>query len=253
MGTKLKFVGKRSIEAGKQLSSHVHSCVEIIMYLNADGKIKINGKNHAIKSGNIAFVSANSQHGEHHNEKCKAIYFGFETDDINIAKEGVYTNVTGFETLQNIAERIYTEFNNQDEEYELIAAAKIVEFIVLFGRHISNASKPDRSLDHCADHFRQNFASQINIKEVVEGYGFDYERFRKEFKQKYGLAPKQYIIELRLNHAYNMICNGGVSCTDVAMYCGFSDGSQFSKMFKKRYGITPDKVRPRTNLVTVTE
>ncbi len=247
MSIKLKYIEKKNLESGKHISSHIHSCVEVIMFLNANGKIKINGKNHTVKTGDIAVINPDISHSEQYLCNSKAVYLGIELADEQVSlKEGIFNNINGFESLHNIVEMIYTEHKNQEAGYKLIISSKLMEFIVFFGRRINHKSKPDKSIERCADYFRDNFAVQINIKDVVESHGFDYERFRKDFKIKYGLAPKQYIVEMRLNYAYNMICNGGMSCTDVAMYCGFSDGSQFSKMFKKRYGITPDKLRLKT-------
>lgn len=244
MSTKLKFIGVNNFESEKNVPIHIHSCPEIVIYIDADGQTEINGKVSHIKSGSVAVINASSPHSEHHLKKCKLIYFGLESDDgLPLPAEGVYHKVAIFEKLQNIAERICKEVKNQEMGHELIASARLVEFVVLFGRSVEKEKESDKTLDYCADYFRENYALQINVKEVAEAYGFDYERFRKEFKDSFHVAPKQFIVEQRLNHAYSMLCDGELSCTDVAMYCGFSDGSQFSKMFKKRYGVSPDKLK----------
>ncbi len=246
-GAKLKFVSKKTIEAGCFVSTHIHSCTEIVLYISADGQTEINGKMYDIKSGDIAVIDALTPHSEHHFKNCKLIFFGIESDEsLPIPTAGVYSKVDGFERLQNIAERLYNEVKTQDFCHELMTSARIVEFIVLFGRNLHKSSSSDKTLDYCADYLRENYAAQLNIKEIAESYGFDYERFRKEFKQKFGVAPKQFVVEQRLNNAYTMMIEGGYSCTDVAMFCGFSDGSQFSKMFKKRYGVSPEKFKVKS-------
>lgn len=243
ISARLKFIGTNNFDAGKTVSLHIHSCSEIVLYIGANGKTEINGKTFNIKNGDIAVINPLSPHSEQHLEKCRLIYFGIESDDgMPLPDEGVYSKVAGFERLQNIAERICTEVKNQDIAHELMASALIVEFVVLFERNLHKSATSDRSLEYCADFFRENYALQLNIREIAESYGFDYEQFRKDFKQEFGVAPKQFIVEQRLNNAYTMLFEGGYSCTDVAMFCGFSDGSQFSKMFKKRYGVSPAKL-----------
>ncbi len=244
----LVFAGKNNFEENKTVSTHMHSCPEIVLYVSCNGKTKIGDTEFDIKSGDIAVISANTPHNETHYDKSKLFYFGFEFNgDLQPLTEGVYSNVNGIERLSHIVERIYNEVRNQDIGHEQMISALLTEFIVLFGRGIRPKGLADRSLEYLANYFKENYAQQINMIELVENYGFDYERFRKEFKRQYGMAPKQYVVEQRLLNAYSMLSETNISCTDVAMLCGFSDSSQFSKMFKKRYGFSPEQIRKSNN------
>lgn len=244
----LVFAGKKNFQENMKVSTHIHSCPEIVLYVSCNGKTMIGDTEYDIKSGDIAVISANSPHNETHYDKSKLFYFGFEfNNELLPLTEGVYSKINGIERLSHIVERIYNEVRNQDIGHEQMISALLTEFIVLFGRGIRPTRLSDRSLEYLANYFKENYAQQMNMIELVENYGFDYERFRKEFKEQYGLAPKQFVVEQRLINAYSMLSEMSISCTDVAMLCGFSDSSQFSKMFKKRYGFSPEKMRKAKN------
>ena len=50
---------------------------------------------------------------------------------------------------------------------------------------------------------------------------------------------KQYLNKLRINHALEIMKDTTLSITEVAMQCGFSDSTYFSKVFKKYTGKSP--------------
>lgn len=66
----------------------------------------------------------------------------------------------------------------------------------------------------------------------------------KIFKSETGDAPISYLIDIRLSHAMELLKNG--SCDSVqqaAQMVGYDDAYHFSKLFKKKYNISPSKVK----------
>lgn len=73
-------------------------------------------------------------------------------------------------------------------------------------------------------------ANRFHISEVY---------LRKLFLEKYGTTPHQYLLEIRLNHARQLLSEGYLSVTEIAELCGFSNLYHFSRAFKSRVGETP--------------
>lgn len=73
-------------------------------------------------------------------------------------------------------------------------------------------------------------AAQCNISEVY---------FRKLFIKLYGVTPHQYVIDIRLNAAKQLLSEGTAKINTVAEKCGFSGVYHFSRLFKERVGLTP--------------
>ncbi|MBN1673224.1 MAG: helix-turn-helix transcriptional regulator [Kiritimatiellae bacterium] len=63
------------------------------------------------------------------------------------------------------------------------------------------------------------------------------------FRQHFGVTPIEYAIRLRMQHAEELLSNADLNVTQVAERCGFSDVYYFSKLFKKRRGLTPSVFR----------
>ena len=73
-------------------------------------------------------------------------------------------------------------------------------------------------------------ADQCNISEVY---------FRKLFSEQYGITPRQYIIDIRINNAKQLLTDGIFKINAVSEKCGFSNPYHFSRLFKEKTGLTP--------------
>lgn len=63
--------------------------------------------------------------------------------------------------------------------------------------------------------------------------------FQRLFKEKYGMSPKKYIIQLKVNHACELLRMERYNVSQVAEMSGFSDVYFFSRQFKFYMGVTP--------------
>ncbi len=70
---------------------------------------------------------------------------------------------------------------------------------------------------------------------------FNSEYLKKMFKKATGLTPHQYLTDKRLENAANTLATycGKGNISETARLCGFSDPLYFSRMFKKKYGVSP--------------
>ena len=54
-----------------------------------------------------------------------------------------------------------------------------------------------------------------------------------------GYSTISYVLQLKLNKAKKMLTNENVSITEVSDACGFYDASYFSRVFKRKFGVSP--------------
>ncbi|MBQ8836081.1 MAG: helix-turn-helix transcriptional regulator [Clostridia bacterium] len=81
----------------------------------------------------------------------------------------------------------------------------------------------------------------LNNKILAEKAAVSEVYFRRVFKSQYGTSPKQYIQDLRIRNAENMLRNEYLSITSIAEMSGFSSVYHFSRSFKKATGYTPSE------------
>jgi AraC-like DNA-binding protein len=85
---------------------------------------------------------------------------------------------------------------------------------------------------------QDRFAQQVRLSVVADECGVTPFHLIRVFRRVMGVPPYAYLVQLRVNRAQAMLCNGS-SVADVAYACGFCDQSHLNRMFKKAVGVPP--------------
>jgi AraC family transcriptional regulator len=94
-------------------------------------------------------------------------------------------------------------------------------------------------------------AHGVSIAELAREAGLSVTHFARAFKQSVGRAPHQYILTSRLERARRLLDVPGAIISDVALSTGFADQAHFTRLFRRRFGVTPGAVvRARTTRST---
>jgi AraC-like DNA-binding protein len=88
-------------------------------------------------------------------------------------------------------------------------------------------------------HILKYAVQPIDFQALARELGISYSAFRHRFKQITGLPPGQYQIQIRLNKARNLLRNSPLSVADIAEQLGFESIYYFSRLFKKKTGLSP--------------
>ncbi len=83
----------------------------------------------------------------------------------------------------------------------------------------------------------QALACELNVS---------YSSFRHTFQQHTGSSPHQYLLELRLVRARNLLTQTTQSVKEIAQRAGFDDEHYFCRYFKLKTGSTPGQWRQRS-------
>jgi AraC-like DNA-binding protein len=88
----------------------------------------------------------------------------------------------------------------------------------------------------------KHYAEKIDCKEVAKLCGMSAFRFSRLFKEKYGIAFRDYVVRFRLRTAYKLLLEKGMSVTEAAYSTGFNDISYFSRTFKQHFETPPSEL-----------
>ncbi len=81
-------------------------------------------------------------------------------------------------------------------------------------------------------------------EELAKDYGLSLRSMSSRFKKATGMSIHQYQLKLKLDMAYDLLPHcPGRGLKDIALSFGFYDEFQFSKLFKRQFGISPSKRR----------
>lgn len=90
--------------------------------------------------------------------------------------------------------------------------------------------------------------SELTIKEFAQKLGLGRTVFYQKLKSIIGLSPVDFIREIRIKRAVQLIDSGEYNFSQVAYMTGFNDPKYFSKCFKKQVGMTPSEYKGKSGL-----
>lgn len=111
----------------------------------------------------------------------------------------------------------YTNKNNrfQNHELEMIERAKVM--------------------------FQEHLFSTLDIESMAESMLVSYKYFRELFKSYTGLSPYQFFLQMKINKAKELLSEGNFSVKEVSFKLAFDNPYYFSRLFKKKTGVSPSK------------
>ena len=130
-----------------------------------------------------------------------------------------------------------TEYIESGERSPDIYTSLIYELIY---RLFTPESEPDDTLSEIRRYIKYHYMDDITAGDVSRFFGFERSYLYRIFKARYGVGIKEYLTRVRMEHARSHL-NSGYSVSDVAAMVGYSDGFNFSKAYKKYYGVSPVK------------
>jgi len=90
---------------------------------------------------------------------------------------------------------------------------------------------------------RESIEKPMNFDELLDEIPMSYSKFRQAFKKTTGQSPNQYYLNIRLNKAKELLTSTSLNINEIAYHTGFESIFYFSKLFKKKNGISPKEYR----------
>lgn len=100
-----------------------------------------------------------------------------------------------------------------------------------------------QSLHWILSYLSLHLAEPISVAELASYAHLSPSHFSRLFRQQFGLAPHQYLLHLRLQHAQSLLLETHLALSQIVEYCGFADVHHFSKVFRKHVGCSPGAYR----------
>lgn len=100
-------------------------------------------------------------------------------------------------------------------------------------------------VDFIKKYIDQNYSNpDISLDLLAENFGISKYYMCKEFKKSYGISIGKYIQDIRMEHACQLLLsNDEIPIDRIAERSGYVGSNYFGKVFKRRYGISPDLYR----------
>lgn len=233
-------------EINTNIPPHQHECYELVYYVRGGGSTIIAGRKYLFRERTFAIVPSRHIHSEIHQAESEVLFIGFLTHEVSLnGLGGVYDDDedgTILKLLQRIKELFYLRRNNEPSMLDASLGELFPPLQELIGKRKTPHPSEDRISyvrQYMDDHYRQ----KLTVEMLAGMSGYSYDRFRHLFKERYSIAPLQYILLKRLKYAKLLLANTQMHISEIAASSGFATDAQFCSIFKREIGCTPRAYR----------
>lgn len=143
--------------------------------------------------------------------------------------------------LNQLADTSSKPVKNKEFLIDLYAQELVYYLVHIKGiQQIINLEQ-DNPIHKAIKYIKDNIRQPISISQLAYDLNMSESNFCNSFKKIVGVTPKEYISNLKLTQAKDMLKNQNV--TEVAFDLGYENISHFIALFKNKYGITPKQYK----------
>ena len=146
--------------------------------------------------------------------------------------------------LQNFKNSV-DAFRKANNHSNLTIIKSLYEIILLLKKEYGKNYIPSEKIlliKPALDMMNSNyFKNDLTVENLSEICGISVAYFRRIFTEKFGISPKEYIINRRIDYAKKLLLSEQFSVSEIAEMCGYAEPCHFSREFSKRTGSVPNK------------
>jgi AraC-like DNA-binding protein len=151
------------------------------------------------------------------------------------------------EEMVGLYRKILDVSNDERPGYQQFLSGILIHLVAYFVYRAKVKNWRDKQVIDKIDKARLIIREKINTRlypeEIAASLNMSYTWFRRTFRQYTGLAPAQYIAQVKIQKAKAMLLVSNKTIKEIAIDLGFESIDYFSTQFRKQTGQTPTQFR----------
>ncbi|MGO4548159.1 helix-turn-helix domain-containing protein [Paenibacillus sp. 2TAB23] len=247
---------------------HWHTALEINYIEQGSGYYLINGSRYDFQQGDIVLIHANDLHRAFEGEGLVMNIVMFDPSLLALEQRYDAELLIPFRDigqrfdyvlertqqahglLGSILLEMKAEFERKEPHFEVVVRAKLIQLLAFVNRYFARNNKNESQHARGTETIRavlrdieSDIAYPWSLGKLAEAAHLSPSRFSALFVQVVGTSPLDYLIQLRLSQAANLLETTDKKIIEVAAECGFRNLSNFNRLFKQHVGKLPSEFR----------
>jgi AraC-like DNA-binding protein len=233
------------------ITPHWHEHIELHYIFEGNGIIRCGEKIIEVKKGDCLIINSNELH-EGIKGKCSYGCIIIPPSFIE-PNHVIFKRYVRDSEVSNLAENIFDAYRRADKRsvpeikgYTYLLMAYLIKHYKeeelsegSYRKHFEKLGKINEAIKFINENYTENVTTEGLSKRVHLSEGY----FCHLFKEVTGKTAKEYLLSLRLKKAEDLLRSTEMSITEIGCCCGFSDPNYFTRIFKKKKGKIPSKIK----------
>ncbi len=151
------------------------------------------------------------------------------------------------EEMVGLYRKILDVSNDERPGYQQLLSGILIHLVAYLVYRAKDKNWRDKQvvdkIDKARLIIREKINTQLSPEEIAVSLNMSYTWFRRMFRQYTGLASAQYIAQLKIQKAKEMLSGSNKTIKEIAVDLGFESIDYFSTQFRKQTGQTPTQCR----------
>ncbi len=248
---------------------HSHDYAELAFILAGEGRYRLEDRIYPVQEGDLVVINPGVRHQALFCPEAAVpateFYVGFSDikitgcrDNFMLCPEGKYI----LHTEGDLRQRLFKLCSSMEAENAVrrqgryfMLKSYLIQMLLLVVREQCEPMERPKGCDfesanrkyvveQILSYIEEHYSEKISLDQIAENMYLSPFYVSRIFKSETGNAPIRYLINIRLEKAKELL-EGGYegSIQELAAAVGYDDAYHFSKLFKKRYGLSPSMVR----------
>lgn len=259
---------------GNEVSYHWHACLEITYIENGSIDYFAGAHSFTASAGDFILFNHAEPHGWMVNSAAASVLaMVFSSDFIAGSPESfAYRYLSPFirqgssfvnfipsadpdaGKMAETIKEIFQEYLRQDDGWQLMVKADVLRFLTFLTRsHTETAASSGIAPDEKAAAMRQletvflyvyrHYPEKITLQEMAGLVDLSSPYFSRRFRELTGRTFSDYLIDVRLGHARQLLRETAEDTASISRKCGFTNLSNFYRLYRKHFGSVPGRER----------
>lgn len=162
--------------------------------------------------------------------------------DILVSARNQLIKISEHSAIAGVMQRLMNEHADGKPGSEYMLLMGYAELQLYVNRYLTDnwmAFSSHEAFKKAVAYFRQNYSSEISMSAVASHCGISERYLRKLFSQFTQLSPIDYLNNIRIDRAVDLLRHTDCSVKEVCYRCGFQSPEYFTRVFKMKKGTTP--------------
>lgn len=249
---------------GQIFHDHWHEHIELHYVMEGSCTIRISGNIRVGTAGDLIVINSNELHMgfcESKNMVVLVVIFEMDAFSKELANQNYIFKdlIQSDATIKELLEDLCRENEDKNPGYRITVKGLLLQLIGYLVRYYaaeqlsdSESSKRRKNLERLntvLQYIENNYSDSITNEQLAEMIHLSQDRFNHLFKESMGMSPLSYINNIRLKKAYNLLKKENYTISEIATAVGFKDFNHFGRLFRRKYGMSPSKIRENESSV----
>ncbi|MFA6568561.1 MAG: AraC family transcriptional regulator [Victivallales bacterium] len=253
----VRVVGYQPNDIGAMNKRVMHPGINFVFILSGSRKTRIDGYEYQMSAPGLLIERPGIVHEAKDETPFEIMYLAYDIKHAESMKCFFPEPFTPFSKL-DLSVELWAQVNQLAElcasaripgtadRIDRLAESLVAEAAIYMKTRAEAADSLRNAIYEAASYIEFHYMDDIDIGWLIKRGGFSKRTFLRRWEEIFKQPPGQFMSGLKVRDARRMLKSSNLQISEIAARLNFSDAFYFSRMFKKREGMSPSEYRKET-------